>query len=74
MACGLPVIATTVGGTPEIINNMKNGVLAPPRNPKAISDALSKLLAEDKLGKIMGDEARETSKIGSHVEEKTLGN
>ena len=58
MACGLPVIATTVGGTPEIINNMKNGVLVPPRNPKAISDALSKLLAEDKLGKIMGDEAK----------------
>ncbi len=58
MACGLPVIATTVGGTPEIINHMKNGVLVPPRNPEAIAEALSKLIAEEELGKSIGEEAR----------------
>ena len=58
MACGLPVIATTVGGTPEIINHMKNGVLVPPRNPEAIAEALSKLLAEEKLGQTIGEEAK----------------
>jgi glycosyltransferase involved in cell wall biosynthesis len=58
MACGLPVIATTVGGTPEIINQMKNGILVPPKNPEAMAEALSKLLAEEKLGQTIGDEAR----------------
>ena len=58
MACGLPVIATTVGGTPEIIEHMKNGVLVPPRNPEAIADALSKLLVKEKLGKKIGEESK----------------
>jgi len=58
MACGLPVIATTVGGTPEIISHMKNGVLVPPRNPEAMAEALSKLLAEEKLGQTIGEEAK----------------
>ena len=58
MACGLPVIATTVGGTPEIIEHMKNGVLVPPRNPEAIAEALSKLLAQENLGKKIGEEAK----------------
>jgi len=57
MACGLPVIATTVGGTPEIIKHMKNGVLVPPRNPEAMAEALSKLLSEG-LGPALGEEAR----------------
>jgi glycosyltransferase involved in cell wall biosynthesis len=58
MACGLPVIATTVGGTPEIIKHMKNGVLVPPRNPEAMTEALSKLLSEERLGSTIGEEAR----------------
>jgi glycosyltransferase involved in cell wall biosynthesis len=58
MACGLPVIATTVGGTPEIIKHMKNGVLVPPRNPEAMARAISKLLSEERLGPAIGEEAR----------------
>jgi len=58
MACGLPVIATTVGGTPEIIKHMKNGVLVPPRNPEAMAEAMSKLLSEERLGPTIGEEAR----------------
>ena len=57
MACGLPVIATAVGGTPEILKHMKNGVLVPPRNPEAMAEALSKLLLEG-LGSALGAEAR----------------
>ncbi len=57
-ACGLPGIATTVGGTPEMISHMKNGVLVPPRNPEAMAAALSKLLAEEKLGPTIGEEAK----------------
>lgn len=57
MACGLPVVATTVGGTPEIIKHMKNGVLVPPRNPEAMAETISKLLSE-RLGPAIGEEAR----------------
>jgi glycosyltransferase involved in cell wall biosynthesis len=58
MACGVPVIATAVGGTPEILKNMKNGVLVPPINPKAMAEATSKLLSEQKLATTLGEEAR----------------
>ncbi|MCZ2808845.1 MAG: glycosyltransferase family 4 protein, partial [Candidatus Bathyarchaeota archaeon] len=58
MACGLPVIATTVGGTPEIIKHMKNGVLVPPRNPEAMAETISKILSEERLGPTIGEEAR----------------
>ena len=58
MACGLPVIATKVGGTPEIVKHMKNGVLVPPMNPEAMAEATSKLLSEEKLRSVIGAEAR----------------
>jgi glycosyltransferase involved in cell wall biosynthesis len=60
MACGLPVIATTVGGTPEIIKDMKNGVLVPPRKPKALAETISKFLLNKELGLAIGEEARKT--------------
>ena len=58
MACGLPVIATAVGGTPEIVEHMKNGVLVPPMNPEAMAEALSKMLAKEELGRGIGEEAK----------------
>jgi glycosyltransferase involved in cell wall biosynthesis len=61
MSCGLPVIATTVGGTPEIVDNMKNGVLIPPRDPEAMAQALADLLENDELTATIGEKA--TKKI-----------
>ena len=58
MSCELPVIATMVGGTPEIINHMQNGVLVPPRNPEELAEAMLKLLAKEELGKKIGAEAK----------------
>ncbi|MFC1553418.1 glycosyltransferase family 4 protein [candidate division KSB1 bacterium] len=40
MAAGVPVIATTVGGIPEIITHGETGFLIPPKDPQAISDAV----------------------------------
>ena len=51
----IPVIATNVGGIPEIIENKKNGILIPPENPskmiEAINDLLTNPLLIDKLTK-----------------------
>lgn len=58
MACGLPVLATKVGGTPEIIKHMKNGVIVSPRNPTEMAEKLSKLLEENDLGNKIGTEAK----------------
>ncbi len=44
MACGTPVVATNVGGTPEIINAPEAGVLIEERNPQALSHAIKRLL------------------------------
>ena len=60
MACGLPVIATTVGGTPEIIKDMVNGALVPPRNQEALAQAISKLISLRKESQAIRIENRKT--------------
>jgi glycosyltransferase involved in cell wall biosynthesis len=59
MAAGLPVVATTVGGVPEIIENEVNGLLIPPENPAALSAAILRLLKDDQMCKRLGKAARE---------------
>lgn len=60
MACRLPVIATAVGGTPEVIKDMENGVLVPPRDPEALAETISKLLSNKELKLAIGEEAQKT--------------
>ncbi len=50
----LPIVATNVGGIPEIIEDMKNGLLVRPRDPKAIVDAIQKLIADPSLTTTFG--------------------
>jgi L-malate glycosyltransferase len=62
MAAGVPIVATNVGGTPEIIEHMWNGVLVPPRNPSGLANAVLELLQDSTLAEKLGGEAR------AHVE------
>lgn len=44
MACGLPVVTTTVGAIPEVVQDGKTGLLVPPENPDALAAAIHRLL------------------------------
>jgi glycosyltransferase involved in cell wall biosynthesis len=58
MAAGLPVVATRVGGTSEAVQDGENGLLVPPRNPEALAEAISRLLAEPDFAQRLGEAAR----------------
>jgi glycosyltransferase involved in cell wall biosynthesis len=46
MDAGIPVVATPVGGVPELVTNGETGLLVPPEDPDALAAALGRLLAE----------------------------
>jgi glycosyltransferase involved in cell wall biosynthesis len=54
MACGLPVVATAVGGTSELVQDGINGCLVPPESPEALAAALARLIADPALRRAMG--------------------
>jgi lipopolysaccharide heptosyltransferase II len=57
-ACGVPIVATSVGGVIEIIEDEKEGLLVKPEDPYAIADAIYKLYKDKKLSKKLIDNAR----------------
>jgi glycosyltransferase involved in cell wall biosynthesis len=59
MAAGLPIAATCVGGVPEILVSGETGLLVPPRDPAAMSEALAKLLSDAELSRRLGQSAQE---------------
>jgi len=59
MAAGLPVVATAVGGTPEVVVDGKTGFLVPPHDSGRLADALSRLLLDPDLRQRMGQAGRE---------------
>lgn len=59
MAAGLPVIGTTGGGTPDIITDGKNGLLAKPDDSHELGRALARLINDPNLRNLLGQAARE---------------
>jgi glycosyltransferase involved in cell wall biosynthesis len=58
-ACGVPAVATAVGGIPELVETSVTGLLAPPGNPAAFADALETLLKDSSRRAAMGVAARQ---------------
>ncbi len=60
MAMSLPVVATAVGGVPELVADGETGILVPAANPRALAGALGKLLrAAPRERQRMGEAGRE---------------
>ncbi len=58
MALGRPVVATNVGGIPEVITDEETGLLVPPRDAKLLGGAISRLLGNCALAARLGAAAR----------------
>jgi glycosyltransferase involved in cell wall biosynthesis len=58
MAAGVPSVASSVGGIPEIMTDGYSGLLTPARNPEALAKAIGRLLADPALGASLAANAR----------------
>jgi glycosyltransferase involved in cell wall biosynthesis len=59
MEAGLPVVATRVGGLPELVRDGESGLLVPPRDPRALAEAIARVLDDPSLRAGMGARGRE---------------
>ena len=55
MAVGLPIVASRVGGIPDLVKDGENGLLVPPADAGALERAISDLLSDKARGKRMGE-------------------
>ncbi len=62
MASGRPIIGTTIGGTSQVIEEGKNGLLVSPKDPKALAQAILRILSDKTFAKEMGDYGAKKSK------------
>lgn len=62
LALGKPVIATAVGGIPEVVKDGVNGILVPPKSTEHIAKALERLLSDSELRRKLGEAAAESVK------------
>jgi glycosyltransferase involved in cell wall biosynthesis len=58
MATALPVVATNVGGIPELIRHGENGLLVPPADPVALAEAIQYLADHPEESRRMGLQGR----------------
>ena len=70
MACGIPCVATRIGGVCELINEGKNGVLVKQANSTQLAEAVLALAKNDDLRYTLGQNARKT--IGENFSRQTM--
>jgi glycosyltransferase involved in cell wall biosynthesis len=62
-ACGVPVVATRVGGVAEIVHHEYNGLLVAPHNPKEFYKALARLLYDNDLRLLLATNQRKVAQL-----------
>jgi glycosyltransferase involved in cell wall biosynthesis len=60
MALGKPVVASAVGGIPEVITDGVDGLLVPPDDPDALAEALSTVVDDAEFRVAIGKQALQT--------------
>ena len=55
----IPIIATNVGGIPELITDNETGILIPPNDPEVLENSINKLLVDDETAKKLADKGYE---------------
>jgi glycosyltransferase involved in cell wall biosynthesis len=68
MFAGKPVVASNVGGIPEVLRNGENGLLVPPRDPAALANALSRLFGDGLLRRRLGSAAKRDAEDGFGID------
>jgi len=55
LALGVPVIASDVGGLPEVVTHGENGLLVPPGDVEAIASAVTRVVSDREWARALGD-------------------
>jgi glycosyltransferase involved in cell wall biosynthesis len=58
MLAGLPVVTTPVGSILEVVEDGRTGLVVPPRDARALADAIARLLDDPALARRLGAAAR----------------
>jgi glycosyltransferase involved in cell wall biosynthesis len=66
MAAGLPVVASSVGGVPELVVEGETGLLVPPGDPHALAAAIERLLDDSALRRRLGAAGR--TRVSEHFD------
>ena len=66
MSCGLPVIATKIGGIPEIVKDNVNGFLYEAGNVDELTECIARMETDEKLRQVLAQEAIKYAKLNTH--------
>jgi len=68
MGAGCPVVATAVGGNPEVVEDGRTGLLVPSKDPRALAEALESLLRDPRLSQTLGAAASQAARTRFAIE------